>query len=218
MQITLLQCLIHFVIASANENFPPSVYNIVDPIYFTRSSSARCVHYFTRENKPSRVSSARASLVIPLSTFADPLSSSIAIIFRNGRIRNHVSESSNASLSLSLSCDEWTAVGWIGRARLGAKTSETSGGKVHNGARTRWYTRVCSRVYIRIWPRKVERDVVSTPGCANIDRGVAVTKNSTEREYDALAVVAKDGAEPGGRATRRFHSPPLLFLILLLPL
>lgn len=102
MQITLLQCLIHFVIASANENFPPSVYNIVDPIYFTRSSSARCVHYFTRENKPSRVSSARASLVIPLSTFADPLSSSIAIIFRNGRIRNHVSESSNASLSLSL--------------------------------------------------------------------------------------------------------------------
>lgn len=49
--------------------------------------------------------------------------------------------------------------------------------KVHNGARS--YTRVCSR----IWPRKVERDVVSTPGCANIDRGVAVTKNSTEREY-----------------------------------
>lgn len=214
MQITLLQCLIHFVIASANENFPPSVYNIVDPIYFTRSSSARCVHYFTRENKPSRVSSARASLVIPLSTFADPLSSSIAIIFRNGRIRNHVSESSNASLSLSL-------VRRMDSGRLDrksstpAKTSETSGGKVHNGARTRWYTRVCSRVYIRIWPRKVERDVVSTPGCANIDRGVAVTKNSTEREYDALAVVAKDGAEPGGRATRRFHSPPLLFLTLL---
>lgn len=25
-------------------------------------------------------------------------------------------------------------------------------------------------------------DVVPSPGCANIDRGVAVTKNSTERE------------------------------------
>jgi len=25
-------------------------------------------------------------------------------------------------------------------------------------------------------------DVVRSPGCANIDRGVAVTKNSTERE------------------------------------
>lgn len=46
---------------------------------------------------------------------------------------------------------------------------------------------------VHIWPRKVECDVVSTPGCANIDRGVAVTKNSTEREYNVPSVV-EDGA------------------------
>lgn len=56
---------------------------------------------------------------------------------------------------------------------------------------------------VRIWPRKVERDVVSTPGCANIDRGVAVTKNSTEREYN-VPEVAKDGAETDARTSSRY--------------